>query len=147
MKLRHLSAILIAALAVALGLQAQEKEPKTALGEKMEKIASAFRKARGQIADKEKNADTLAQLATIRENMTAALKDEPAAKSSVPAADQAKFVADYQARMKKEIANVEAIEAALKAGNNEEAGKLAGDLNTSYKDAHKQFKKASPKKN
>ena len=54
----------------------------------------------------------------VEQNAQAALKLEPAMKADKPAADQKKFMADYQADMKKFIGLVEKTEAALKAGNN-----------------------------
>ncbi|MSU23179.1 MAG: hypothetical protein EXS32_05065 [Opitutus sp.] len=153
MKIRILLLTLICAVATVPGVRAQEGKAKSAdqdeqteLGAKMEKVGAAFRKLRGSAADATKNADSLKQIAIIRENMTAALKFDPAMKADKPAADQAKFVAAYQTKLKEEIAVVEKVEAALKAGNNEEAAKLVAQLGQDQKDAHKQFKKGAPKK-
>ena len=147
MKIRILLVTLICSLATVSGLRAQApKEDQTELGGKMEKVGAAFRKLRASAADATKNADSLAQIAIIRENFEAALKLAPAMKADKPAAEQAKFMADYQAKMKEEIAVVGSIEAAIKANNNEEAGKLVAKLGQDQKDAHKAFKKAAPKK-
>src|SRR5215212_10090601 len=94
--------LLTAAFALAFGpavraQDAKKDEPETELGQKMEKISSAWRVAKRQLPDSSKNADTLAKLATVKENMTAATKLEPDLKKEKPAAEQAKFVADYQA--------------------------------------------------
>jgi soluble cytochrome b562 len=141
--------LLTAAFALAFGpaVRAQEKkdEPETELGAKMEKISSAWRVAKRQLADPSKNADTLTKLATVKENMVAATKLEPDLKKSKPAAEQAKFVADYQTKMKEEIKKVDEIIALVKAGKNEEAAKLVGVVDQDQKDAHKQFKKAKKK--
>ena len=149
MKIRHLLITLITASALVLGVQAQEtpkaKEDHTPLGEKMEKIGGAWRAIKRQITDASKNDDTLAKLATIKENMNAALKLEPELKKEKPAAEQAKFVADYQAKLKEEIVKIDEISAAVKAGKNEEAAKLVGVVDQDQKDAHKQFKKQKKK--
>ena len=101
MKIRILIASLLAALAVAAGLQAQPaKDEQTELGAVMEKMSSSWRKAKAQVADASKNADTLEKLTAVKTGMEASLKLEPARKATVPAAEQAKFVADYQAKMK-----------------------------------------------
>ena len=132
------------ALAFSPALQAQD-EPETELGGKMEKISSAWRIAKRKVANPADNAETLEKLAIVKENMVAATKLEPDLKKTKPAAEQAKFVADYQARMKEEIKKVDEIIALVKAGKNTEAAKLVGVVDQDYKDAHKQFKKPAKK--
>lgn len=145
MKIRALLFALACSLAVSPAVRAAD-EPETELGGKMEKMSSAFRALRRQIADASKNADSLARVATIRQNAEAALKLEPAKKSEVPAAGQKKFVADYQAEMKKFIDMCGKLEAALKANNNEEAAKICGAMGDAQKAGHKSFKKDDKKK-
>ena len=132
------------ALAFTPAIQAQD-EPETELGGKMEKISSAWRIAKRKISNPADNDETLAKLAIVKENMVAATKLEPDFKKAKPAAEQAKFVADYQAKMKEEIKKVDEIIALVKAGKNEEAAKLVGVVDQDYKDAHKKFKKPSKK--
>lgn len=145
MKIRLSLIAVVFALAAGLVARAAD-EPETELGGKMEKMGGAFRALRRQITDASKNADSLAKIAVIKENAQAAAKLEPAKKAELPAADQAKFVADYQAEMKKFIELVSKVEAALKANNNEEAGKLVTQMGDDQKKAHKQFKKEDKKK-
>src|SRR5439155_21442369 len=125
--------------------EGKKDEPETELGAKMDKISSAWRVVKRQINDASKNDDTLTKLASIKENMNAALKLEPALKAEKPAADQAKFVADYQGKMKDEIAKIDDLTALVKAGKNEEAAKMIGTIDQDQKDAHKQFKKGKKK--
>ena len=140
--------LLTTAFALVLGpvvyTQAAD-EPETELGQKMDKISSSWKGAKRQLPDSSKNADTLAKLTAVKENMTASLKLEPDFKKEKPAAEQAKFVADYQAKMKEEIKKVDEMIALVKAGKNDEAAKLAGVIDQDQKDAHKQFKKAKKK--
>lgn len=138
--------LLTVVFALAAGLVARAADAETELGGKMEKIGGAFRALRRQITDATKNADSLARLATIKENAQASLKLEPAMKADKPAAEQAKFVADYQAEMKKFIELVGKVEAALKANDNAEAGKLLETMSSDQKKAHKMFKKDDKKK-
>ncbi len=145
MKIRVLLFALACSLAVGPAVRAAD-EPETELGGKMEKMSSAFRALRRQITDASKNADSLAKVATIRQNAEAAIKLEPAKKVEIPAADQKKFVADYQADMKKFIELCGKLEAALKANNNEEAGTLLAAMGDAQKQGHKGYKKADPKK-
>lgn len=152
MKIRLLVTTLAttAALALGAGLYAQApkegaKDDQTELGAKMEKVGGAWRAIKRQITDASKNAETLAKLATVKENMTAALKFEPELTKEKPAADREKFVANYRAKLKEEITKVEKIIAAVKAGKNEEASKLIGVVDQDQKDAHKEFKKGKKK--
>jgi soluble cytochrome b562 len=136
------------ALAFAPALRAQDAksdEPETELGAKMEKISSAWRIAKRKIANPAEKEDTLAKLAIVKENMVAATKLEPDLKKSKPAAEQAKFVADYQAKMKEEIKKIDEIIGLVKAGKHDEAAKLVGVVDQDQKDAHKQFKKQKKK--
>lgn len=145
MKIRLFTLTLLSALALSLGVVRAADEDHTPLGEKMEKIGGAWRVVKRQINDPAKNQETLTKLATIKENLTAALDLEPALKAEKPAAEQPKFMADYQAKIKEEITKIDQIAAALKAGKNEEAAKLVGIVDQDQKDAHKKFKKQKKK--
>lgn len=154
MKIRLLLATLVTSLALGTGLNAQapkdaakdaSKDDQTELGAKMEKVGGAWRSIKRQITDASKNEDTLKKLATVKENLTAALKFEPELKKEKPAAEQEKFVADYRAKLKAEITKVDEIIAAVKAGKNAEAEKMIGVVDQDQKDAHKQFKKGKKK--
>ena len=148
MKIRLLVVTLISALALGTGFAAQDsksKEEHTELGERMEKMGGAWRAIKRQIADASKNEDTLKRLAVVKENMEASLKFDPEITKEKPAADRAKFVSDYQARMKEQIAKVDEIIAAVKAGKNADAEKLVATVDQDQKDSHKQFKKQKKK--
>jgi soluble cytochrome b562 len=155
MKLRLLTVTLLTALVALPLLRAQDgdmkkkmgpREPATELGDKMEKINDAYRKLGRMVGDAANNAESLKLAATIKEGAEAALKLEPAKKKDLPAADQAKFVADYQGKMKEFIATVDKLEAALKANDNATAAKLVDDMKNERNDDHKQFKKEKKKK-
>ncbi len=147
MKLRQsLLSVLVALVALpSIHFLSAADEPQTELGSHMEKIGGAFRAVRRQIADPAKNEDTLARLAVIRENAEAALKLVPAKKADIPAAEQEKFLADYQARMKEFIRIVGKAEAAVKAGDNDEAANLVGVMADTQKQGHKDFQKKKKK--
>ncbi len=122
-----------------------QKEEQTELGDHMEKISGAFRALGRQIGDATKNEDSLKRIAVIREQAEAAMKLDPAKKADIPADQQAKFVADYQAKMKAFIADVNKVEAALKAGNNDEAKNLLQSLKQDQKEGHTEFQKKKKK--
>lgn len=121
-------------------------EDTTELGEKMSAIGKAFKKLRGQISDPAKNQDSLALVATMRENAIAASKLPPAKKADLPAAEQEKFQADYVSGMKSFVTEITKLEALLQAGNNEEAKKQVDALNNLQKDSHKEFRKKKTEK-
>jgi cytochrome c556 len=145
MKIRLLLLVAVCALAPGRAIYAAD-EKETELGLKMEKAGGAFRALGRQVNDPAKNADSLQRLAVIKDVLTAGLKLEPAKKAEIPAAEQKKFIADYQAEMKRFITLVEKTEAALKANNNDEAVKLVATMRDDQKKAHKQFKKDDKKK-
>lgn len=144
MKTRILVALFFAVVAaVVSGAQAEKT---TELGEVMDKMGMAWRKARTQVPDAAKNADTIERFLALKLGMEAALKLEPERKAMLPPAEQAKFVAAYQAEMKKQIGKVDEIIALLKAKKNEEAAALTKAMADDQTAAHKQFKVPKEKK-
>ncbi|HEX2852152.1 MAG TPA: cytochrome b562 [Opitutaceae bacterium] len=152
MKIRLLFIALICALTSLPVLRAEDGAPKAAAKEEteldhvMDRLNKAYGKVRRQVSDATKNADSIAQVAIMKEAAEAAVKLEPKWKADKPADEQAKFVADYQAKMKETIAQIAKLEEALKAGNNEEAAKIFGVVRDAQKAGHKEFKKPDPKK-
>lgn len=153
MKTRILLVSFFCALIAGPGLRAADRPARgehaagagehehTELGDHMEKMGHAFRQLNRQIADPAKNEDSLKQVAIIRQNAEAAAKLTPAKAADVPAADRAKFVAEYQEDMKRFLADVDKLEAALKAGNNQEAAPLVKTLKKDMDSGHKEFRK------
>ena len=152
MKIRRLLLSLLCVAVTVPGVRAQDGKAKaddkeeTELGDKMDKMGGAFRKLKRQVADASKNENSLKLVATIKESAAAALKLEPAMKADKPAADQAKFVEAYQAKMKEFNETVAKLEAALKAGKNDEAAKLVEAMGAAQKEGHKEFKRPDKKK-
>ncbi|PTX95562.1 cytochrome b562 [Opitutus sp. ER46] len=128
----------------AHGAAAHEKH--TELGEHMEKMGGAFRRLSRQISDPTKNEDSLKLVATLRENAAAALKLVPAKAADVPAERREQFVTDYRASMERFAGELEKLEAALKAGNNEAAAAQFKVLKQAQDQGHKEFQKKKPKK-
>lgn len=121
----------------------KEKKPETELSQKMDKMNAAFRKLRRQAGDATKNADSLDQVAILREYAEASVKLEPFKAGEVPAGDRAKLVEGYQARMKEFQAGVAKLDAAFKAGQSEEAVKIVQELGAMQKEGHKEYKSKS----
>lgn len=140
MRFRHLGTLTVLALALtSSALQAQSGD-KTPLGKKMAALNTAFRAVGRQIEDPSKNASTLEQLAIIEKNAKEAMALEPEKKAQVPAAQQAKFMADYKAGMEKFIVTVEQLRAAVKAGKNKEALAIIDDMKAQQRDSHRDFR-------
>lgn len=139
MKNRFLFAILLCALAITPRVHAQHDE--TPLGEKMDDLSDAYKKLGKQINDASKNEDSLKLVAIIHNSAEAALKFEPAKKADLPAADQAKFVENFHASMKKFIGEVDKLAALLKAGDNPAAAKQLDVLKQLQREGHKEFQK------
>jgi hypothetical protein len=133
--------MICALLALPVARAQEKKDDQTELGAKMEKANGAWRAAKKQAGDSTKNEDTLAKLAVVKENLTAALKFEPAKKADIPAEQQAKFVADYRDRLKDEIGRVDKLIAAVKAGDTEGAKALIAEVDKGSKEGHADFKK------
>ncbi len=149
MKTRFLLSSLTVALACTLGLaplRAADKDPETELGKQMDKMGGPFRALRRQANDATKNADSLTKVATLKAAAEASLKHEPAYKAKQPAAEQAKFVANYQAKMKEFIGNIAKLEAAFKANDNAAAAKLVEQLAADQKAGHTDFRPPPKKK-
>ncbi len=142
-----LALLLTASFATSLAL-AQEKpvEKHTELEDKMEKMNAAWRKLRRQVADPAQNASSLALIAEIRAASAGADKLSPARAAEVPEADRARFLANYLAGMKKLAGMLDSLAAALKAGNNDEAGNALTDIASYQREAHKQFRKPPPER-
>ena len=152
MKKRLLIASTCLALAFAPFAQAEAakaapkgEEKHTELGEKMEKLNGAFRKLKRQAGDATKTADSLTLVATIKTAAEGSLAYKPEITAEKPAADQAKFVEAYKVEMKKMLELVGQLEAAFKAGKNDEAVKLITALEEQRNSSHKEFKKQKPK--
>jgi soluble cytochrome b562 len=130
-----------AAPAAAAPMDGAAKPKKTPLAKDMDKMNAAFRKLRAAVKDPAKNDDAIALVATMKDAAQASISETPAFTSAQPEADQAKFVADFQAKMKDFIADLDKVTDALKAGDNATAATLVAALGKDERDNHKVFRK------
>ena len=139
MKLHRMLATVLATAALAVSAYAAEDE--TPLGTQMEKVSKAL-KAVGRAA-KEGNVskDLVSKVDDAKKAAEEALKFEPAKTKDVPAAEKAKFLADYKASMEKTIKTLDELKVAVEAGKADEVGKIMEKLNSEKKEGHKAFKK------
>jgi soluble cytochrome b562 len=140
-----LSAAVVHAQDAAPAAAAPAKPEKTALAKDMDKINRSVRALKKQISDATKNDASLALVTTIHDAATAALNETPAWTAEQPAADQAKFTADFQDHLKAFIGDVDKLSAALTAGDNAGAATLLATLGQDEKDGHKKFRKPEEK--
>ena len=135
------------ALTPAARLTAQEAAPHhwkhkdTELELRMKKMGWAFRTLGRQISDPAKNANSLQLVATMRTAAEESLQFKPEKTADLPAADQAKFVADFQAGIKGLIADLDKLTVALKANDNTAAAGLLRQLKDDQDQGHKKFRK------
>ncbi len=151
MKIRLLLLSLAVAFVPVSGLRAQDakpaapavpaEKPETELEQTMGKMGKAWKQVRRAARDGKLTAATADLVATIRTNAEAATKLTPALEAEKPAADQAKFQADYVAQMKKLIEKLSTLEATLKAGDTATATKLVAEVGDLMKSGHKDFRK------
>lgn len=128
----------VLALAVAVPAFAEDDTP---LGKEMEKVSKALKVVNRNLADPAQKDANLAKIADAKTALDAALKYEPAMTKSVPAAEKAKFLADYKAAMEQTGKSLEELKAAVTAGNTDAAAKAMEKLNSEKKEGHKKFKK------
>lgn len=135
-----LSLSVLSGLSGAAPEQDKNKEP-TPLEEQMDRMSAAFRKLRRQAGEAAKNETSLELVATMRAAAKQAQQLIPTKAAELPEAARAKFVASYQEQMMQFIATLDALEKALKAGDNAGALKLVSELGAMQKSGHKEYKK------
>jgi soluble cytochrome b562 len=151
MKIRLILLSLAVAFVPVSGLRAQDakpaapaapaEKPETQLEQTMGKMNKAWRQVRRASRDGKLTPAMADLVATVRTNAEAATKLTPALEAEKPAADQAKFQADYVAQMKKLIETLSTLEAALKANDTATATKLVATVGDMMKSGHHDFKK------
>lgn len=119
-----------------------EHEKESELEGKMDAMKGAFRKLRKQIADPAQNASSLELTGKLLAASEASVALIPQRAADIPEADRPKFIEEYQTQMKRLVAEVKKLEAALKAGKNEEGAKILAELDSMQKQGHKEFRRS-----
>jgi len=137
MKLKtFLTLLTTAALGLTVAFAAEDDTP---LMKEMKSVNKNLRTLKRQVADPAKKDDNLALLATIKKNIDAATKLEPAKTKDVPAAEKAAYLEKYKQQMTDLGKSFEEIEVAIKAGKTDEAKKLFEKLSEQKEKGHKDF--------
>ncbi len=124
-----------------LAAQPKKDRPDTDIEKAMHQIGKAYRQLRKQVADPAQNASSLELVATIKAGAMEARKYKPLKTGDLPDADRAAFVEDFQKHMGEFIDTVEQLEGALRANKNDEAARLAKELDELQKKNHKEFRR------
>ena len=136
MKFKHLLTLL-AACAIVVPAYSEEDTPLT---KEMEKLSKALKAVNRNLTDAAQKDANIAKIADAKSAIAAALKYEPATTKDVPAADKAKYLADFKASMEDVGKNLDALKAAIEGGKADDAKALIDKLNGQKKDGHKKFK-------
>ncbi len=113
----------------------------TPLEDQMEIIGKAFRSLRREVRDPAKNESAAELVAKMLQAASKSTEYEPKWTADQPADEQAAFVAGYRKEMKKFVAMLEELHAALKAGDNDRANELVADLRSQQRSSHREYKK------
>jgi len=124
---------------------AKEEKPETELEQTMNKMNKAWRQVRKATKEGKLSPATADLVATVRTNAANAAKLTPQLEAEQPAADRAKFHADFQAQIKKLTETLANLETALRANDIPAATKLVSDVGEVVKSGHHDFKKPEKK--
>jgi len=120
---------------------APDKEEKTPLELKMDRMNRAFRALKKQAADPAQNESSLKLVKGMEAGTKASMDLTPAKAADLPDDQKAKFMADYKAGLQGMLDELAKLEAAFQAGNNDEAVKLVAEIDALEKKDHKAFRK------
>jgi len=123
-------------------VQKQKKEkgrPDTDLEKAMDKMGGAFRKLRREAKEGKFGPDAAELVATMQAAAAEARKCEPLKAKELPADEQAKFVADFRAKLDEFRTMLDRLAAALKDGKAEEAVQQVEKLGKLQRADHEKF--------
>lgn len=118
---------------------ARADEKDTPLSLKMKIISGSVKKLKSQIADSTQQQSSITLVETAKQAATDAKQLVPAKAATVPEADRAKFISDFQAQMDVLIKDFTTMDNALHDGNYADAQKAFNDLGGIRQQGHKQF--------
>ena len=137
MKLKSLLALLATlALGLNAGIAAEEDTPLT---KEMKAMNKSLRTLKRQVGDAGKKDENVQLLASIKKNVDAALKLEPAKSKEVPAGEKAAYKDKYKQQMTDLGKAFDELESAVKAGMADDATKALEKLSQAKEKGHKDF--------
>ena len=135
------------AILTGLILSAPAVRAETPMDKAWEKLEKAFNKLRDGLKDpKDADKEAYQKLgAIIKAETTEAMKFEPKMLKNVPEADRETFLANFRKDMETFDGQVDKLNAALDAGQWEEAQKVIQVLTQAKKDGHKAYRQKEKK--
>ena len=107
----------------------------------MKILARGTRQLSQQITDPAKQQETVTLIESLKKAALDSKAFDPESTSSVPKADQAKFLADYRTDMDELADAFGQVEEAVKAGQYDKAKSLLATVNSIKKEGHGKFKR------
>lgn len=138
---RPLTLLLAISLLIPIIPSQADSHGTTLLEDQMEIIGKAFRSLRREVRDPAKNESAAELVAKMLQAASKSTEYEPKWTADQPADEQAVFVAGYRKEMKKFVAMLEELHAALKVGDNDRANELVADLRSQQRSSHREYKK------
>jgi soluble cytochrome b562 len=135
------AAALLAAASLALPVlcHAQDDEPKTPLAEQMSGISKDFRALHKALSDPSQQNTAVALVKDMEAHAAKARELQPAKTKTIPAADQAQFIADFQKQIDGLIADMQKLEQAVSSGDTAGANALMDKIQGDKREGHKKF--------
>ena len=124
-------------LALPLSLMAQD----SALEGQMKILARGTKQLSLQVSDPAQQAGTITLIESLKKASAESKTLIPRKTADIPAADQPKFLADYQQTMGELTDSFNRIEEAVKAGEYDKAKSLLGAIKPIKQEGHKKFQK------
>jgi soluble cytochrome b562 len=124
-------------LALPLSLMAQD----SALEGQMKILARGTKQLSLQVSDPAQQAGTITLIESLKKASAESKALIPRKTADIPAADQPKFLADYQQTMGELTDSFNRIEEAVKAGEYDKAKSLLGAIKPIKQEGHKKFQK------
>ena len=136
--MKILTLLLVCSLMLsAFSLRADDDTP---LEKQMQIMARSMKQLSLQVVDSTKQQESITLLETLKKAASDSQQLEPRKTSSIPQAEQEKFMTAYKAQMDKLSEAFNQIEEALKAGKYDQAKALLATVGSIKKEGHSKFK-------
>ncbi|HSR69105.1 MAG TPA: cytochrome b562 [Acidobacteriota bacterium] len=132
-----LSLLISASLPAAAAPQDEEKPE---IVQRMENMNDILRQIRRQSRDAANKASVLELIKEFRLHALAAQKEKPLKTADLPEEEREAFVAEFRQTIDKMLSTLDEFQAAVEAGDSEQAGQLLRRLFEWKKEGHSQFR-------
>jgi soluble cytochrome b562 len=136
MKIHNLLLALILITSSSI-LRAEEDTP---LEKQMQILARGMKSLSQQIADPSKQQENVTLIESLKQAASTSKGQTPRKTSTIPKADQEKFLAGYRAEIDRLTGALNRVEDAVKAGHYDQANSALACVNPIKKEGHSEFK-------